>query len=78
MTHDPLCPWKPQVIGSTDGQAAAPAVACACDLIAKLREDMLSKCITLIEESPWSSGNWHAVDERAAILTALRALPEKP
>ncbi len=41
--------------------------------------DMLAKCIALIEESvPWSTENWIAVDERAAILTALRDLQEKP
>ena len=41
------------------------------------QRDMLAKCITLIEESvPWSTENWIAVDERAAILTALRALQE--
>jgi hypothetical protein len=40
--------------------------------------DMLAKCIALIEESvPWSRENWIAVDERAAILTALRDLQEK-
>jgi hypothetical protein len=39
---------------------------------------MLAKCIALIQESvPWSANNWIAVDERAAILTALRALQEK-
>jgi len=43
------------------------------------QRDMLVKCIALIEESvPWSTENWIAVDERAAILTALRALQEKP
>ena len=43
------------------------------------QRDMLTKCITLIEESvPWSTENWIAVDERAAILAALRALQEKP
>lgn len=43
------------------------------------QRDMLAKCIALIEESvPWSTENWIAVDERAAILTALRALEEKP
>jgi hypothetical protein len=39
------------------------------------QRDMLAKCIALIEESvPWSTENWIAVDERAAILSALRAL----
>jgi hypothetical protein len=43
------------------------------------QRDMLAKCIALIEESvPWSTENWIAVDERAAILTALRALQDKP
>jgi len=43
------------------------------------QRDMLAKCIALIEESvPWSRENWIAVDERAAILTALRSLQEKP
>jgi hypothetical protein len=68
MTHDPLCPAKND-----------PDPKChSCHLIDKVREDMLAKCITLIEESPWSSGNWIAVDERAAILTALRGLREQP
>jgi len=43
------------------------------------QRDMLAKCIAFIEEAvPWSHDNWIAVDERAAILAALRALQEKP
>lgn len=49
------------------------------DLYTQGQRDMLTTCIALIEESvPWSTDNWIAVDERAAILAALRALQEKP
>jgi hypothetical protein len=42
------------------------------------QRDMLAKCIALIEESvPWSAENWIAVDERAAILAALRDLQDR-
>lgn len=42
-------------------------------------DHMLAKCIALIEDSvPWSTNNWIAVDERAAILAALRNLNETP
>jgi len=42
------------------------------------QRDMLAKCITLIEESvPWSTENWVAVNERAAILADLRALRDQ-
>jgi hypothetical protein len=69
MNHDPLCWIKNPHPNWTK---------CACCYqIAKIREDMLAKCIALIEESvPWSTENWIAVDERAAILAALRAFGE--
>jgi hypothetical protein len=42
------------------------------------QRDMLAHCIALIEESvPWSTENWIAVDERAAILAALRDLQDR-
>jgi hypothetical protein len=46
MTHDPLCPvlspqrWDRYPFG------------CCCGLIAKVREDMLAKCIAVIEAMP--------------------------
>ena len=44
-----------------------------------IRERAIRQCIALIEESlPWATGNWMTVDKRAAILTALRSLQEKP
>ena len=74
MAHDPLCLRLDEC---ATGVCLCERCECECVLIAKVREDMLAKCIALIEESvPWSTENWIAVDERAAILTALRALQE--
>lgn len=62
MTHDPLCPCKPQVIGhgstSGDVQAAAPAVACQCELIAKVRQDerINSLGTRVFELKPYANG----------------------
>lgn len=45
MSHDPRCPWKPQVIGHAgDAQAATPAVACQCPLIEQVRTDEAADC----------------------------------
>ena len=45
MTHDPLCPWH----GSTEFDLV---ISCDdCDLIAKVREDMLAKCLDAVETS---------------------------
>ncbi len=41
------------------------------------QRDMLAKCIAVVGELPWSSGNWIAVDERAAILADVRALRDQ-
>ena len=82
LGHDPLCTWRQAEeadAGDPRRWLAGGLAVCDCDKIAKVRADMLAKCIELIEESvPWSTGNWIAVDERAAILAALRALQEKP
>jgi hypothetical protein len=67
MNHDPLCGYyKP-------GVCWEPHVCVTCDLIAKVRQDMLAKCIEAIEQllhKPGASGEHY--------LTALRALEEKP
>jgi hypothetical protein len=93
MKHDPLCEWATPCIHGENQQhsrdtenLAVPDATycwmcgadCLCDLIAKAQQDMLAKCITLIEESvPWSTENWVAVNERAAILADLRALRDQ-
>jgi hypothetical protein len=46
MTHDPLCP-----VLSPQRWDHYP-FSCCCDLIAKVREDMLAKCIAVIEAMP--------------------------
>jgi hypothetical protein len=67
MNHDPLCGYyKP-------GVWWAPHVCVTCDLIAKVRQDMLAKCIAAIEQllhKPGASGEYY--------LAAIRALQEKP
>ncbi len=81
-----LHPGRMEVYLASDAEAAIAAAEQECgershshymDGYAQGQRDMLAKCITLIEESvPWSTNNWIAVDERAAILAALRALNE--
>lgn len=66
--HDPLCP-------STDATESEYCALCHCDLIAKVREDMLAKCIAAVEflhdnNSDQASAFWYAICE-------LRALQEK-
>ena len=40
MTHDPICPmWSKVFAGDV----------CDCDLIDKVRQDMLDKCIAAVE-----------------------------
>jgi len=49
MTHDPLCPHRPETLG-VGGPAEAvlnyqAAVSCQCDLIAKVRADEQAKYV---------------------------------
>ena len=46
MTHDPLCP-----VLSPQRWDHYP-FSCCCELIAKVREDVLAKCIAVIEAIP--------------------------
>jgi hypothetical protein len=70
MTHDPLCLADP----ATDNSRCH-----YCVLIAKVRQDMLDKCIAAVEhlhdhEAPHDAHKdalWNAI-------TALRALQEQP
>jgi hypothetical protein len=39
MTHDPLCPQQPRDDGATLTLLDGRPVYCACDLIAKVRQD---------------------------------------
>jgi hypothetical protein len=63
MTHDPLCEWSTPCIHGENQQhsrdtenLAVPDATycwmcgadCTCDLIAKVREDMLAKCIAAV------------------------------
>lgn len=44
MTHDPLCPWRQAEESDGPERWLAVTAVCECDLIAKVREDMLSRC----------------------------------
>ena len=84
MTHDPLCPQQPRDDGTTLTMLDGKPVYCTCALIAKVREDMLAKCIAALEER-WSE-SWcgtryasctdpdHACRYRRLDMAALRAL----
>ena len=86
MTHDPLCPLgQPcHALGGDDhllykayeGLTACDCCdrTCCCDVIAKVRADMLAKCIATVEEL-------FTVDRWAGLylaVNALRDLQEKP
>ena len=61
--HDPMCP-------SMDESESEYCSLCHCHLIAKVREDMLAKCIAAVE-------TFDDVDQIQLILAALRVLQEK-
>jgi hypothetical protein len=69
MTHDPLC------LGSRLPEDMNWPARCDCELIAKVREDMLAKCIAAVDAAvaEWE-GEW-SIDD---IYRALCALQEKP
>jgi hypothetical protein len=77
--HDPLCPQQPRDDGTTLTMLDGKPIYCLCDLIAKVRDDMLAKAIAAVEwlhdhEAPYDAHKdalWNA-------MTALRALQEKP
>jgi hypothetical protein len=65
--HDPMCP-------SMDESESEYCSLCHCHLIAKVREDMLAKCIAAVEA--WALENPHEHPSPNRIITALRALLE--
>ncbi len=74
MTHDPLCPlWSKVFAGDV----------CDCDLIDKVRQDMLAKCIAAVEEiipDDSDNGSWEATIAAAWLrhaVSKLRALEDK-
>jgi hypothetical protein len=90
MTHDPLCPYTDRV----EDEALRDVPCGICELIAKVREDMLAKCIEVVEALPPITDAYGTSDNaggqglaivtrtwlcnRDAALAALRALEEKP
>jgi hypothetical protein len=108
MIHDPLCEWSTPCIHGENQQhsrdtenLAVPDATycwmcgadCLCDLIAKVREDMLAKCIEAVEEvhSPIQNGEDTycrgcadaAYDEFSftwpcPVVTSVRALRDNP
>jgi hypothetical protein len=80
MTHDPLCPYRPeyQGQGATTPYVAsiqyATHVDCQCELIAKVRKDMLAKCIAMVDDL--ASDDWYW--PRRRLMARLLALQEKP
>jgi len=75
VTHDPLCTWRQAEeadAGDPCRWLAGGLAVCDCDKIAKVREDMLAKCIAAV----WESGLYDM--EKEAIGEILRALQEKP
>ena len=75
--HDPLCPQQPRDDGTTLTMLDGKPIYCLCDLIAKVREDELAKCIEVIDEMVIdTAGNSAATVDQ--VLDALRGLQEKP
>lgn len=62
--HDPLCPQGGGAsITTTEGLGDFP---CLCDLIAKVREDTIAKCIAAVDELQSDMANWSSDETRAA------------
>jgi hypothetical protein len=59
MTHDPLCP-----VLSPQRWDHYP-FSCCCELIAKVREDTLAKCIAALKELESDMANWSSQETRA-------------
>lgn len=85
LGHDPLCTWRQAEeadAGDPRRWLAGGLAVCDCDLIAKVREDMLAKCIEVVTEMPLPEDLWldwgGEYGIKSQILTDLRALQEKP
>ena len=75
--HDPLCPQQPRDDGTTLTMLDGKPIYCLCDLIAKVREDELAKCIEVIDDMVIDTvGNSASTVDQ--VLDALRGLQEKP
>ena len=77
MTHDPLCPFAKWDDVDCYQHDAGVRI---CDLIAKVREDMLAKCLAAVEalmreDEHWGDSGWN--NALYEIERALRALEEK-
>ena len=75
MTHDPLCPFAKWDDVDCYQHDAGVRI---CDLIAKVREDMIAECIAAVDDR--IRPTLHPL-ENAGIgeaLAALRDLQEKP
>jgi len=73
MDHDPLCPL---IVDGVEGPLHL--YECPCDLIAKVRQDMLAKCIAAVEEllGPDDEQLRWLMDD--AVLATLRGLEDQP
>lgn len=84
MNHDPLCSQQPRPDGNTLTMSDGVPIFCQCDLIAKVRQDMLAKCIAALPHDTHCLDTWYddkaseCFCESAACDRALRALEEKP
>lgn len=77
MNHDPLCSQQPRPDGNTLTMSDGVPIFCLCDLIDKVREDELAKCIEVIDDMVIDTvGNSAATVDQ--VLDALRGLQEKP
>ena len=71
MNHDPLCPSLQYVVLGDR--------VCVCYTIAKVRREMLEKCIAAVEDLFGAKDeSLHWLLDGDAVLAALRALEEKP
>lgn len=81
VTHDPLCTWRQAEeadAGDPRRWLAGGLAVCDCALIAKVREDMLTKCIAAVAELPGHLRMGVLFIDRTFALSAMQALQEKP
>ena len=69
MTHDPLCPIHEVAEAADDVPLDGRPweyLFCECELIAKVREDTIAKCIAAVDELQSDMANWSSDETRAA------------